>query len=80
MINRPPQPSRGAEQQAQAGKTKEVPIADVREQFNRKVPQTAEDRARSRAFIAGKIDMIRRDPNLTDAEKAAAISEFESKY
>jgi hypothetical protein len=51
----------------------------VRKQFERKTPQTAEERARGRAFIDGKIEMVRRDPKLTDSEKAAAISELEAK-
>jgi hypothetical protein len=47
--------------------------------FARKTPQTAEDEARARAFIDGKIEMVRGDPNLTEAEKAAAIAELEAK-
>jgi hypothetical protein len=34
---------------------------------------------RSRAFIDGKIDMIRRDPNMPQADKNKAIQELESK-
>jgi hypothetical protein len=67
------------EQPAQAAARKEAPIVDVRKQFERTAPQTAEDRARARAFIAGKIEMLRGDPNLTDPEKAAAVSELEAK-
>jgi len=42
-------------------------------------PAHREDRARARAFIEGKIEMVRRDPHLTDDEKAAAIAELEGK-
>jgi hypothetical protein len=51
----------------------------MREQFERKTPPTAEDRARARAFIEGKMEMLRRDPHMTDEEKAAAIAELNSK-
>jgi hypothetical protein len=56
----------------------QAPIADMREQFSRRTPQT-DDRARTRAFIEGKIEMVRRDPRLTDAERAAAIAELEAR-
>jgi hypothetical protein len=56
------------------------PIVDMRDIFARKTPQTEEeDRAQARAFIDGKIEMIRRDPYMTDAEKAAAIAEIETR-
>ena len=77
MIDKAPPPPPVIEQPAQARKA--APIADVRKQFERKTPQTAEERARGRAFIDGKIEMVRRDPNLTDSEKAAAISDLEAK-
>jgi hypothetical protein len=35
--------------------------------------------ARARAFIDGKIEMIRRDPSMTEAEKAAAIAELQAR-
>jgi hypothetical protein len=57
----------------------DAPIADMRDAFARKTPQTAEDRARARAFIEGKIEMIRRDPHMTPAEKAAAIADLQSR-
>jgi hypothetical protein len=53
-----------------------APIADVRDKFARKTPQTDEDRAQTRAFIDGKIEMIRRDPRMSPAEKAAAIADL----
>jgi hypothetical protein len=58
---------------------KGAPIADVREQFKRTTPQTPEDEARTRAFIEGKIEMLRGDPNLSEADKAAAIAELKKK-
>lgn len=60
----------------QPDKSSSAPIADMRDAFARKTPQTEEDRARSRAFIEGKIDMIRRDPGITPAEKEAAIGDL----
>jgi hypothetical protein len=77
MIDKAPPPPVIA-QPAQPAR-KQAPILDMRKQFERKTPQTAEDRESARAFIDGKIEMVRRDPNLTDAEKAAAIADLESK-
>jgi hypothetical protein len=54
-------------------------IADIRERFAKKGPPTAEDAARARAFIDGKIEMVRGDRTLTAAEKASAIAELEAK-
>jgi hypothetical protein len=51
----------------------------MRDAFARKAPQTEEDRAQARAFIDGKIEMIRRDPSMTEAEKAAAIAELQAR-
>lgn len=56
-----------------------APVADVREQFSRKTPQSPEEEARARAFIVGKIEMIRRDPRMTEAQKAAAIADLEAR-
>ena len=75
----PPPPPAGIEQSAADTKRTDAPIADMREQFARKTPQSPEDEARTRAFIQGKIDMIRGDPKMTDAEKAAAIADLEAK-
>jgi hypothetical protein len=47
--------------------------------YARKTPQTDEDRGQARAFIDGKIEMIRRDPPMTEAEKAAAIAELQAR-
>jgi hypothetical protein len=51
----------------------------MRDAFARTTPQTAEDRARARAFIDAKIGMIRHDPRMSDAEKAAAIADLEAR-
>jgi hypothetical protein len=56
-----------------------APIADVREKFQRSSGRTGEDEARTGEFIDGKIEMIRRDPRMTDAEKAAAIADLEAR-
>jgi len=75
-IDPPPEPPAAIEQ---ADKHSGEPIADKRDEFARKTPQTEEDRARARAFIDGKIEMIRRDPHMTEAEKAAAIADLEAR-
>ena len=74
-IDPPPEPPLVIEQ---PGKSR-GPIVDMRDAFARKTPQTKKDRARARAFINGKIEMIRRDPHMTDAEKAAAIADLEAR-
>lgn len=53
--------------------------ADKRERFARKAAETPEDGALTSAFIDGKIEIIRGDPKLTDAEKAVAVAELESR-
>jgi hypothetical protein len=55
------------------------PIVDMREQFARRTPQSVDDAERTRAFIDGKIEMIRRDPNMSESDKDRAIKELESK-
>lgn len=76
-IDTPPPPKIERTQSAKPGA--DAPIVDMREQFARKTPQSAEDAERTRAFIAGKIDMIRRDPNMSQADKDKAIADLESK-
>jgi len=71
-----PPPPPGIEQPKQ--KT-DAPIMDMREKFARKTPQSADDEARTREFIEGKVGMIRSDPAMTDAEKDAAIAELRAK-
>jgi hypothetical protein len=53
-------------------------IADMREAFARKTPQTEQDRAAAKAFIQGKIKMLLCDPHMTKAQKAAAIAGLEA--
>jgi hypothetical protein len=79
MIDKVPPLPPAIEHLSHARQRKDAPIVDMRDRFSRKTPQTANDRARSRAFIDGKIEIVRRDRNLTDAEKAAAISELNAK-
>jgi len=74
-IDRPQEPPLVIEQPARPSS----PIVDMRDIFARKTPQTEEDRAQARAFIDGKIERIRRDPYMTDAEKAAAIADIETR-
>jgi hypothetical protein len=78
-IDAPPPPPPRIELPAASAPQSHAPIADMREQFARKTPQTPEDEALARAFIDGKIDMIRRDPQMTDVEKAAAIEDLKAK-
>jgi len=78
-IDEPPPPPPRIEQPVASAQRGQAPIADVREQFARKTPQTPQDEAQARAFIDGKIDMIRRDPQMTEAEKAAAIEYLKAK-
>ena len=75
-IDPPPQPPATIEQ---VGRPSSAPIVDMRDTFARKTPQTEEDRTQARAFIDGKIEKIRRDPHMTDAEKAAAIADLRSR-
>ena len=78
MSGRPtPPPVPPAEASSDEARRNPGGIADMRAQFARKTPQTPEDRARTRAFVAGKIDMIRSDPTMSEAEKAAAIADLE---
>ena len=74
-IGPPPEPPWTMEQPAKPS----GPIVDMRDAFARRTPQTEGERAQARAFIDGKIEMIRRDPYMTDAEKAAAIADLEAR-
>lgn len=74
-IDDPPEPPGPGEP---PGKPSNAPIADMRDAFRRTTPETEADRARTRSFIDGKIEMIRSDPNMTEAEKAAAIADLEA--
>ncbi len=53
-----------------------VPTADLRAEFERLSRQTPRDPEAERAFIEGKIEMIRTDPHLSEAEKEQAIEEL----
>lgn len=75
-IDPPPEPPAVIEP---VGKASREPIADMRDAFARKTPQTEEDRASARAFIAGKAEMIRRDPRMAEEQKAAAIADLEAR-
>jgi hypothetical protein len=72
-----PPPTPPAVEQSQ--NRSDEPVVDMRGEFARKTPQTEEDVARTRAFIEGKIEVIRRDPHMTPAEKAAAIADLQSR-
>jgi hypothetical protein len=53
-----------------------VPVADMRAEFERLSRQVPRDPEAERAFIESKIEMIRSDPNLSQAEKERAIEEL----
>ena len=46
----------------------------MRDLFARKTPPTERDRTEAKAFIDGKIEMIRRDQQMTEAQKAESIA------
>jgi hypothetical protein len=75
-INSPPEPPTTIEQ---PGRPSSAPIVDMRNGFDRKTPQTEEDRAQTQIFIDGKIEMIRRDPYMTDAQKTQAIADLQAR-
>ncbi|HAT32578.1 MAG TPA: hypothetical protein DCW29_17550 [Janthinobacterium sp.] len=72
----PPPPA--SHEQASVPSRSEAPIDDVRDRYARRGEPTAADRASARAFIDGKIEMLRRDPHMSEAQKAAAIAELEA--
>jgi hypothetical protein len=53
-----------------------VPVGDKRTEFERLSRQTPRDPAAERAFIESKIEMVRSDPRLSDAEKQQVIEEL----
>jgi len=78
--NRPPIPS-GDAQAGFLGMTdpdtgNPVSVADRRAEFERLSRQAPRDPGAERAFIESKIEMIRKDSNLTEAEKERAIEEL----
>ena len=78
MATEMPPPPPSIEQPAPTVPRPDASIVDMREEFARKTPQTEEEKAQARAFIDGKIAMIRSDSHMTDVEKAAAIAELEA--
>ena len=56
---------------------KPVPTGDMREEFARISAGAGRDPEAERAFVESKIEMIRSHPTLSEAEKAAAITELE---
>jgi hypothetical protein len=55
---------------------KRVPVADMRAEFERLSRQVPRDAEAERAFIESKIEMVRQDPNLSQAEKDRAIEQL----
>ncbi len=55
---------------------KPVLVADMRAEFERLSRQVPRDPSAEKAFIESKIEMIRTDPKLTEAEKKRAIAEL----
>ena len=55
------------------------PIADVRDSFARVSNDAAADEEATRAFVEGKIEMIRTHPDMSEDEKRAAIAEIREK-
>jgi hypothetical protein len=53
-----------------------IRVADLRAEFERLSGLVPRDPEAERAFIEGKLNIIRNDPNLTDAEKERAIEEL----
>ncbi len=54
-------------------------IADRRKAFERQTRESGRDEEAERAFIEGKMAMVRSDPNLTDEEKQQALDELRRK-
>ena len=73
-IDMPPAPPPSAIEQPA-----EAPVVDMREAFARKAPPSDAERVQVRAFIEGKIEMVRRDPRLSAEEKAKAIADLEAR-
>jgi len=57
---------------------KPAPVADMRAEFERLSRRVPRDRDAERAFIESKIEMIRNDPRLSEAEKQRAIEHLRS--
>ena len=80
----PPPPPDGSEQSDRpqqdevAGGSPQVD--DKRAEFERISRQQPRDAEAERAFVEGKIEMIRTDPNLSDEEKHRAIEEIRQRF
>jgi hypothetical protein len=53
-----------------------TPVADLRAEFERVSRQTPSDPEAERAFVESKIEMIRNDSTLSQAQKDQAIEEL----
>jgi len=51
-------------------------VTDRRDEFERLSRETPRNPEAERAFIEGKIDLVRGDPNLTEDEKTRAIADL----
>jgi hypothetical protein len=71
----PPQPKRPSGSRRRPN----APLVDARDRFARRNVDHVADEMRTRAIIAGKIKMVRRDPGLTAAQKAAAIRDLRAR-
>ena len=54
-------------------------IADRRAEFARRSRESGRDPEAERAFVQGKLDMVRSDPKLTEEEKQRALDELRRK-
>jgi hypothetical protein len=75
----PDDPPHGAAVQADRPDGGKAAVADMREEFARMSARSVRDPAAERAFIEGKIEMLRTDPTMSEAEKAAAREQFEQR-
>jgi len=60
----------------EADKSESVQFADMRAEFEELSRQVPYDPESERAFIESKIEIIRRDPHLSDADKERAIGQL----
>ena len=51
-------------------------ITDRRDEFERLSRETPRNLEAERAFVEGKIDLVRSDPNMTEEEKTRAIADL----
>lgn len=73
----PVPPDRNDDRPNGAGPTPE--IADVRDRFARVTKESGSQDEGVPEFLEHKIEMIRTDPNLSDADKEAAIAEIRAR-